>query len=224
MVTLLELGPSLQRLSQGGADALGARQQILARVMEASFEVDRVLSEIAGEQAILDDIRRRGQVQHSHAITLLNVAGGVFGIGNGVGTGLALSNKTATAGIWTATVTSIVGATLSIISGSLTATVRTPVPVPRSLIAPLFGRPTPDGAWPDPVYRYLSTRRARLFERWRLLRHIPPNLDQLVGPIAVGSKVDQPALHERQLMLDDVRATVSEMKTALASLLAWLSQ
>ena len=80
-------------------EEISMRQDILERVVAASFDVDGVLAELENERARLSELSSALQSHRDHTINLLNVANLVTGTGIGIGVNaLQFSSSTANVG------------------------------------------------------------------------------------------------------------------------------
>jgi hypothetical protein len=237
MAHILGIERMVQELSNAssGSDASTLRADLAGRVLEASFEVDSAISEIAEEQSALVDVSEAIQSSRDARVGVLNLAAGVFAAGAAVGTGMALNSNTATAGTWVTTVTSGIGAVLAIYAATMPNRGAPPLRTRTNLLAPLLDRPLVAGSYPQTVLRYLASvapgdtiaRKERLVSDWEKLGRISrgnspaerERIDRLCQPVPTRSDVELDLLQDRRLMLGDVRARVATMKQGLRALL-----
>jgi hypothetical protein len=148
---------------------------------------------------------------------------------------MTLNDSTSTAGTWVTTVTSGIGALLTLYIAFAPTRGTPPSRTRHNLLAPFFDRPLAFGTYPPIVWSYLNeaapgdsvTRKQRLLESWQRLGLVGDpsspdahrRLDALTRPIVPGREVQIDVLQDRSLMLADVRARIDAMKQGLLALL-----
>jgi hypothetical protein len=213
-----------------GARGPAERDRAVRHVLQASLEVDTVIADIQDEQAEIGELLAALQADHDARLGVLNLAAGIFAAGAAVGTGMTLKDSTTTAGVWVTTVTSGIGAALTVYAALAPNRGMPPLRTRSNLLAPFFGRPLVSGSYSPLVWKYLEgrepndqlTRKDRLLFDWRRLGRIgegSSKIDALTRPIPAGREVDIDLLQDRSLMLADVRARVASMKQGLLALL-----
>jgi hypothetical protein len=236
MTRLLGVERTFQDLLDGTRpDTMSLRDQLTRRVLQASFEADSAIAQIQEEQAALGEQLTAIQSDRDARIGILSVAAGVFAAGAAVGTAMTLKENTTTAGIWVTTITSSIGAVLTIYAALAPGRGTPPLRTRTNLLAPFFDRPLVSGTYPRIVWTYLGaaapgeklTRREQLVAQWKRLGLIaePPSLDSkrkidaLTRPVPDRREVEIDVLQDRSLMLWDVRARISSMKQGLLGVL-----
>ena len=237
MARLLGLERTIEELraQNAGAEASSLRVDVTYRVLDANLEVDSAIAEIQEEQTALADVTDALQSTRDSRVAVLNLAAGVFAAGAAVGTGMTLRSDTATAGTWVTTITSGIGAVLAIYAATIPNRGVPPLRTRTNLLAPLFDRPLVAGRYPQIVSSYLGsvapgdtmTRRERLVADWQTLGRVgrgdspevKRKIDRLCEPVSDRTDVDLDVLHDRRLMLGDLRAQVATMRQGLRSVL-----
>jgi hypothetical protein len=237
MAQLLGLERTLEDLLDGSsrADTASRRDELTRRVLQASFEVDSAIAQIQEEQAALGELLSAIQSDRDARVGILNIAAGVFAAGAAVGTGMTLKESTATAGTWVTTITSGIGAVLTLYAALAPGRGTPPLRTRSNLLAPFFDRPLVSGSYPRVVWTYLSavapgdksTRREQLIAQWKRLGRIAEGpspeaqrrIDALTRPVPDRREVEIDLLQDRSLMLWDVRARIASMKQGLLALL-----
>ncbi len=231
--------PENERRATGGPmslEALTVRQQVVEAIIATSLEVDGVIAEIDGEIAQARDVRSYLESRRDHRIGVNTIANLVTGGGVGVFSQL-LQIKNSTAG-------NIVGAAAGGASSLLTVLAlrqqqggRQSLGIAPNMLAKLLDRkPEFHSDYPEAVWRYLNSsppaeqgtesRRERLIREWTRLGRIGPagnpkaqsRIDLLTSSISTqrGQSID--VLADREMMLADVRASLSLMKRDLGRL------
>jgi multidrug efflux pump subunit AcrA (membrane-fusion protein) len=160
---VLDLEPTLSQLEslRGAArpdspTLLAARQALLARALQASFEADDAISRIQDEQAVIEELEAALEASHDRQVGLLNLSAGLFSAGAAIGTGLTLSSKTATTGIWITTVSSSIAAILTTVAVVAPTRSTAPIHSASAMLAPLLDAHAAPGAYPPMIWRYLN--------------------------------------------------------------------
>ena len=214
-------------------------QEVLERVVAASFDVDGVLAELDSERTRLSELSNALQSRRDHTVNLLNVANLITGTGVGIGVNaLQFSSSTANVGNSLGVGSGIGSTVLSIIGirrqrGPLGLPGRVP-----NMLAPLFGRPPKlNSYYPKPVMEYLhaaaagdpsgGSRLDQLMAEWKQVGRIgaeesPKNVKKITLLTASSddnAKLSIDDLSDRIAMLDDVSGRVGLMKRDLADLM-----
>jgi hypothetical protein len=220
-------------------EELSMRQDILERVVAASFDVDGVLAELESERARLSELSTALQSRRDHTVNLLNVANLVTGTGIGIGVN-ALQFSSSTANIGNSLgVGSGIGSTVLSIIGIKRQ--RGPLAVPGkvpNMLAPLFGRaPKLNSYYPQPVIAYLhaapvadassGSRLDQLMAEWKQAGRVgeptSPKTEKKITALTASSedkaKLSIDDLSDRIAMLEDVSGRVGLMKRDLADLM-----
>jgi hypothetical protein len=211
------------------------RDELTRRVLLASLEADSAIAQVHEERSVLVDLMNAIGSERDARVGILTVAAGVFAAGAAVGTGMTLNDKTTTAGIWMTTITSGIGAVLTIYAALAPGAGTPSLHTHSNLLAPFFEQPLVFGSYPEIVWAYLSsaapgenlTRKDRLVAQWKRLGLVPndgsPEARRRLGaftrPILGRHEVDLDLLQQRSLMLGDVQAQIALMKQALLRLL-----
>jgi len=220
-------------------EEISMRQDILERVVAASFDVDGVLAELENERARLSELSSALQSRRDHTVNLLNVANLVTGTGIGIGVNaLQFSSSTANVGNSLGVGSGIGSTVLSIIGIKRQ---RGPLAVPGkvpNMLAPLFGKsPKLNSYYPQPVMDYLhaapvadassGSRLDQLMAEWKQTGRVgeasSPKTEKKITALTASSdgnaKLSIDDLSDRIAMLADVSGRVGLMKRDLADLM-----
>lgn len=221
-------------------EELSMRQDILERVVEASFEVDGALAELENERARLTELSAASQARRDRAVNLTSIANLVTGTGLGIAVNaMQFSSSTANLGNGLGVGSGVGSTVLSIIwireqRGPQHSVGRIP-----NMLAPLFARqPVLNSYYPQPVLEYLrstppgegaesGSRLGQLMAEWRQVGRLGPpgsaqteqKITQLTSSLDDKTKLSIDDLSDRIAMLGDVTGRVALMKRDLAELM-----
>ena len=234
----------LRELSPPAGDngQISLRQEIYARVLATSLEVDATTAQIDNEIAQANELhgyladRRDRQVNRSNLLSAL-IGGGMSTVSAGLQLPSGQTKSSAAAGI-----TGGAAAAGLAVSGIREQKGGTRVlDFNSNMLAMFFDRPAlPDSRYSPLIWAFLNdvaatdpgklTRSQRLIDTWISLKRIdPPQTD--AGKDKINRVTSEPSeklkltiddLEDRVAMLQDVRAKVSFLKRDLAALLASL--
>lgn len=221
-------------------EELSMRQDILERVVEASFEVDGTLAELENERARLTELSAASQARRDRAVNLTSIANLVTGTGLGIAVNaMQFSSSTANIGNGLGVGSGVGSTVLSIIGireqrGPQHSVGRIP-----NMLAPLFARqPVLNSYYPQPVLEYLrstppgegaesGSRLDQLMVEWRQVGRLGPpgsaqteqKITRLTSSLDDKTKLSIDDLSDRIAMLGDVTGRVALMKRDLAELM-----
>lgn len=222
-------------------EELSMRQDILERLVAASFEADGVLAELDNERAHLSELNATLQSRRDRSVNLIGAANLVTGTGLGiVVNALQFGNSTANVGNGLGVGSGVGSTVLSIIGirrqrGPLSSVGRIP-----NMLAPLFGRQAAlNSYYPQPVLEYLrsvpageaaenrGSRLDQLMAEWRQGGRLGPlgsakteqKINRLTSSLGDKTKLSIDDLSDRVAMLADVSGRVALMKRDLAELM-----
>jgi hypothetical protein len=228
-----------------GLEELSLRQEILERVVAASFDVDGVLAEISEEQARINEVSNFLQGRRDKGVNLASLASLITGSGVGIGvSALQFNSSTANAGNGIGVGSGIASTVLSLVGIHLQKGPASPVgSTPNMLAVPLARNPVLYSNYPDPVLAYLNsvppgetpdrgTRLQQLLQDWKKLGRLDSpdtptgkkQVDLMTSSQNPKLKLRIDDLGNRALMLADVAGRVSLMKRDLAELLRSLGR
>jgi hypothetical protein len=251
----LGIFPSASQLldaeSRGGKNdvqVVAVRQQLLMKVLIASFEIRSAVSRIDDEisranefRDIMSDKRER-KVEDSSVVNFMT--GGTSGIVNNALTDFG-TGKQGGGLLYSGGVVGLVGGAaqigISTISLKLNKGAHKSAPPQPNMLAPIFGYRGPETNFPPGVWEFLSdpypgaaseteTRQRHLIKQWIRLGRLKPlttkegqhQVGLLTGMIAQRKEVTIDLLEDRVLMLSDLRAAVSEMDVEMLEITRWV--
>ncbi|WP_124847642.1 hypothetical protein [Acidipila sp. EB88] len=248
IIQALALAPALQQLdalSHRGAassvEALALRQQVVERVMLASFDVDDMLARIDAEAAHAGDSRYVLQSQQDKRNAALNLA--TFAISGALGTAgsaMQLTRNLDHAGNALGVAAGVSALTLSTVQLKGGAGSRRVLLSPYNMLAEVLGeQPNAESHYPSIVDTYLHTPAATdgqlpdnvapyrsLQDAWyRLHRlqhdddHRGASLHSVTTEPTDGLKLSAEELTDREAMLRDLHGAVSLLKAELRAVL-----
>jgi hypothetical protein len=232
---LVEQLHTLKAAGQGNSlDALNLRQQLLERILAASFEVDSALARIDTEASYASEDRYVLQQKNQKQANALNLvtfaASGALGA---AGSAMQLTHGLNHAGT---ALQAAAGGTSLILSGvQLKAGGgKLPIRSPYNMLAEILDRPPNEQSHYPPLVRaYLSAPRPdgrstteAITAAWRRLGRLKEGpkgdgapVQDLVADRATGAKLTADELADREAMLHDLHANIISLRANLQQLL-----
>lgn len=220
-------------------EELALHQQITEAIVEASLDVNTVLSEIEDERARVMEVRQLLASRRDHKIGLLSMANIITGTGSGiVGTAMQFSTRTAIPGDAVGVAGGVVGVFFSILGLRAHGGTGSAGGAP-SMLAPLIGpAQNRQSLYPHDIWAYLNapapsnsgvqvSRRQSLIDEWVRTKKIglpgAPGSEKEIGLLTSKISEHKPMsvhlLRDRSIMLLDLGARVSMMSRDLSNLL-----
>ena len=236
---LLQQLNTLQAASQASSlQVLTLRQQILERVLTASFDIDSALGRIDTEASYASEDRYVLQIHNQRQANALNIvtfaASGALGA---AGSAMQLTHGLNHAGT---ALQAASGGTSLVLSGIQlkSAGGKQPIRSPYNMLAEFLDRqPNPESHYPPLVLAYLRAPRSEnqasiadgLTAAWRRLHRLKdtPNgegasVEDLIADRSSGTKLTSDELADREAMLHDLHANIVLLRSSLQQLLASL--
>jgi hypothetical protein len=220
----------LRSLPPDSSEAVTARQDLLAILLNLSLEIDSVVAQIVEERTHVDEVWHFLERRQNRAVLATQAGAIVLGAGLGV---VASSTQFSNDTIVRTGQGFAVGASVLALGFGIAGLVvghrgGAPIEVQLTMLAPILGRtPAPGSEYPSNVWACMESWRKELVSEWIRVGRISPDskskaaqrkIEVLTTPIGRGQKLGIEGLEDRAAMLADVHARLMRMKRELATL------